>query len=171
MVRGQPVTQTPAGQTPAANGPASHAGHGWSPAALLHPSARGRQGKCSRGGVPPAQTVPFIRDRGAAPSAPGGAAGPGGASVDVLAVGGGLVEAEGVSDDGRGGLGDELAERGDPAGAHGEAEAAELVEDRGAVRDMALKFLTTNAAPAYMPIARAGPKLPLRGAGVLGGRA
>src|ERR1035438_6194510 len=161
MVRGQPVTQTPAGQTPAANGPASHAGHGWSPAALLHPSARGRQGKCSRGGVPPAQTVPFIRDRGAAPSAPGGAAGPGGASVDVLAVGGGLVEAEGVSDAGRGG----------PGGAHGEAEAAELVEDRGAVRDMALKFLTTNAAPAYMPIARAGPKLPLRGAGVLGGRA
>ena len=86
----------------------------------------------------------------------------------MLAVGGGLVEAEGVSDDGRGGLGDELAERGDPAGAHGEAEAAELVEDRGAVRDMALKFLTTNAAPAYMPIARAGPKLPAERSGSFG---
>jgi pimeloyl-ACP methyl ester carboxylesterase len=36
-----------------------------------------------------------------------------------------------------------------------------LMEHGGAVRDMVLKFLTTNAAPAYMPIARAG----LRGAG------
>jgi len=41
----------------------------------------------------------------------------------------GLVEAEGVGDDGGRGLGGELAERGDPAGAHGEAEAAELVEE------------------------------------------
>jgi hypothetical protein len=30
-----------------------------------------------------------------------------------------------------------------------------LMEHGGAARDMALKFLTTNAAPAYMPIARA----------------
>jgi pimeloyl-ACP methyl ester carboxylesterase len=45
-----------------------------------------------------------------------------------------------------------------------------LMEHGGAVRGMVLKFLTTNAAPAYMPIARAGPELPLRGAGVLAGR-
>jgi hypothetical protein len=54
----------------------------------------------------------------------GGVAVPGGACVGVLAFGGCVVEAEGFGDDGGGCLEDELAERGDPRGAHGEAEAA-----------------------------------------------
>ena len=49
---------------------------------------------------------------------------PGGAGVGVLAFGGCVVEAEGFGDDGGGGLEDELAECGDPCGAHGEAEGA-----------------------------------------------
>ena len=55
---------------------------------------------------------------------PAGVAVPGGACVGVLAFGGCVVEAEGFGDDGGGGLEDELAQGGDPCGAHGEAEAA-----------------------------------------------
>lgn len=54
----------------------------------------------------------------------GGVAAPGCACVGVLAFGGRVMEAEGFGDDGGGGLGDELAERGDPCGAHGESEVA-----------------------------------------------
>ncbi len=46
------------------------------------------------------------------------------ACFEVLAFGGGVVEAEGFGDDGGGGLEDELAERGDPCGPQGEAEVA-----------------------------------------------
>jgi hypothetical protein len=61
----------------------------------------------------------------------GGVAVPGGAGVGVLAFGGGVVEAEGLGDDGGGCLRDELAEGGDPCGAHGESEVSELGEDGG----------------------------------------
>src|SRR5262245_38138608 len=57
---------------------------------------------------------------------------PGCACVYVLACGGGVVESEGVGDDGGGDLEDELAQGGDAAGAHGQAEVAELGE-HGAV--------------------------------------
>ena len=57
---------------------------------------------------------------------------PGGAGVDVLAGGGGVVEAEGVGDDGGGDLQDELAQRRDAGGAQGQAVVAELGGD-GAV--------------------------------------
>jgi len=52
---------------------------------------------------------------------------PGGSCVDVLAAGGGVVESEGVGDDGGGDLEDELAQGGDAGGAQGQAEGAELV--------------------------------------------
>jgi hypothetical protein len=59
----------------------------------------------------------------------GGVAGPGAVGVDVLAVGGGVVEAEGVGDDGRGGL------DGEPAPAWGKlvrcGDAMDVVRARG----------------------------------------
>jgi hypothetical protein len=45
----------------------------------------------------------------------------------VPARGGGVVEAECVGDDGGGDLEDELAQGGDPCGAQGQAEVAELL--------------------------------------------
>ena len=51
---------------------------------------------------------------------------PGSTGVDVLAGGGGVVEAEGVGDDGGGDLEDELAQSGDARGAQRQAVVAEL---------------------------------------------
>jgi hypothetical protein len=48
----------------------------------------------------------------------------------VLAAGGGVVESEGVGDDGGGDLEDELGQGGDAGGAQGQAEGAELVGHR-----------------------------------------
>jgi hypothetical protein len=51
---------------------------------------------------------------------------PGGACVYVLPGGGGVVESEGVGNDGGGDGEDELAQGGDAGGAQGQAEGAEL---------------------------------------------
>ena len=59
-----------------------------------------------------------------------GVVAPEGACVDVLACRGGVVETEGVGDDGGGDLQDELAQRGSAGGAHGQAVVAELVAQR-----------------------------------------